>query len=83
MPKQFRIVGEDGEEIIVSESVVDFLIGLNTEGVDQLKDTVRFVQTVKTMSKIGRWIVMGFLAMTGAVLSIWTGVRSVFGSGAH
>ena len=79
MPKQFRIFGGDGEEIIVSESVVNFLIELNEEGIDQLKDTVKFVQTVKTMSKIARWVVMGFLAMTGAVLSIWAGVKSVFG----
>lgn len=83
MARQFKIIGDDGEEIVVSEPVVNFLIGLNDDGVKRLKDTVEFVQTVKTLSKVARWAVVGFLAFGTATLAFWNALKAAIWPGAH
>lgn len=81
MAKQFKLTSADGSEIYVSEPVIDFLVALNEEDVEQLKSTVKFATTVQTLGKVARWTIMGLLAVTAALVSIITGIKSFFSHG--
>ena len=62
---------------------MEFLASLNSEDIKRLNDTMDFVEYVKLLSKVMRWVVYGFLVTTGAVLSIWSSARSIWPGGQH
>ena len=73
----------DGSNIIISEEGRQFLASLNENEIKRLTDTMDFVESVKLLSKVMRWIVYSFLVTTGAVLSIWSSARSIWPGGQH
>ena len=76
-------ISSDGSNIIISEEGRQFLASLNENEIKRLTDTMDFVESVKLLSKVMRWIVYGFLVTTGAVLSIWSSARSIWPGGQH
>ena len=76
-------VSRDGSNIVISEEGRQFLASLNENEVKRLTDTMDFVESVKLLSKVMRWVVYGFLVTTGAVLSIWSSARSIWPGGQH
>lgn len=81
MEKQFELTATDGSKIYVSEEAIKFITELNDEGIKKLNNTINFIQTVHATGKVFRWIIMGLLAVTSAVVSISAGVKSFFNHG--